>query len=174
MKRGHLPPQQETNLRTHCDACVRILWHLVNVDSPRLTKRRSSATIALVAPIWLQDALRVLLDGTQEMLLIASTTNVESLTRLELREAPDLVLLDADRTNLLAISEVQQILRTWPSTKCVALVDNTGQIPLLKEAGAALSLLKGATPQRIKGVLQALSEPRLGSESSTLPRTPRL
>lgn len=108
------------------------------------------------------------------MLLIASATNVESLTILELKEAPDFVLLDADRTNLLAISEVQQILRTWPSTKCVALVDNTGQIPLLKEAGATLSLLKGSTPQRIKGVLQSLSEPRLGSESSTLPGAPRL
>lgn len=116
----------------------------------------------------------MLLDGTQGMLLIASATNVDSLTMLELESAPDFVLLDADRVNLLAVSEVQRILRTWPRTTCVALVDNTGQIPLLKEAGATLSLLKGATPQRLKGVLQALSEPRLGSESSTLPQASRL
>ena len=127
-----------------------------------------------MAPIWLQDALQVLLDGTQGMLLIAGATNVDSLTMLELESAPDFVLLDADRVNLLAVSEVQRILRTWPRTTCVALVENTGQIPLLKEAGATLSLLKGATPQRLKGVLQALSEPKLGSESSSLPQASRL
>jgi DNA-binding NarL/FixJ family response regulator len=127
-----------------------------------------------VAPTWLQEALQVLLDGTQGMLLIASATNVDSLTMLDMKATPDFVLLDADRVNLMAVSEVQRIIKTWPRATCVALVDNTGQIPLLKEAGASLSLLKGATPQRLKGVLQALSEPMLGSESSTLPQASRL
>jgi AmiR/NasT family two-component response regulator len=122
----------------------------------------------------LQDALKVLLDGTQGVLLIASATNVDSLTMMEMEATPDFVLLDADRVNLMAVSEVQRILKTWPRTNCVALVENTGQISLLKKAGASLSLLKGATPQRLKGVLQALSEPRLGSESSTLPQASRL
>ena len=127
-----------------------------------------------MAPTWLQDALQVLLDGTQGVLLIASATNVDSLTMLELEQAPDFVLLDADRVNLLAVSEVERILRTWPRASVVALVDNTSQIPLMKNAGASLSLLKGATPQRLKGVIQALSEPRLRSESSARPMASRL
>jgi len=144
------------------------------VDGSWSANERSSATIALVAPAWLQDALEVLLDGTEGLLLIASATNVDSLTMLEMESAPDFVLLDADRLNLMAISEVKRIVKTWPRTSCVALVDNTVQIPLLKEAGASLSLLKGATPQRLKAVLQALSEPRLGSETSTLLQASRL
>jgi AmiR/NasT family two-component response regulator len=131
-------------------------------------------TIALVAPTWLQDALVVLLDGTAGLLLVASATNVDSLTMLELDAPPDFVLLDADRINLMAVSEVERIIRTWPKTDCVALVDNTGQIPLLKEAGASLSLLKGATPQRLKEVLQALSEPRLENEYPAQSHSPRL
>ena len=144
------------------------------MDGSWSTNEQSSATIALVAPVWLQDALEVLLDGTEGLLLIASATNVDSLTMLEMESAPDFVLLDADRLNLMAVSEVQRIVKTWPRTSCVALVDNTDQIPLLKEAGASLSLLKGATPERLKGVLQALSEPSLGSETSTLLQASRL
>lgn len=169
-----LPPQPETELRTPFDAFAGVSWHLNAVENPISEKRRSSATIAVVAPTWLQDALQVLLDGTQGMLLIASATNVDSLTMLDLEAAPDFVLLDADRINLMAVSEVERILRTWPRTDCVALVDNADQIPLLKEAGVSLSLLKGATPQRLKGVLQALSEPRLGSESATRSLASRL
>jgi len=160
------------NPRELCLGSTRAIYS--SKDEFQLADGASAATIALVAPPWLQDALQVLLDGTEGVLLVASATNVDSLTMLELEAAPDFVLLDADRVNLMAVSEVQRIMRTWPSTDCVALVDNPGQIPLLKAAGASLSLLKGATPRRLKGVLQALSEPVLGSESTGRSLTSRL
>lgn len=134
----------------------------------------SSASIALVAPKWLQEALQVLFDGTSGVLLIASATDVDSLIMQEMDAAPDFVLLDADRDNSVAVSEVDRIMQAWPKTECVALVDNTGQIQLLKEAGASLTLLKGASPQRLREVFQALAEHKLRSEFTTRPLTPRL
>ena len=92
-------------------------------------------------------------------MLIGSATDVDTL--LEMEEAPDFVLLDADRDSLVAVSEVEQIIQAWPKTDCVALVDNPGQMPLLKQAGASLTLLKGASPQRLREVLQALAEQKL-------------
>ncbi|MCZ6528978.1 MAG: hypothetical protein O6949_01420 [Chloroflexi bacterium] len=129
------------------------------VEEPQPVDGGSSASIALVAPIWLQDALQVLLDGTSGVLLIGSATDVDTL--LEMEEAPDFVLLDADRDSLVAVSEVERIIHAWPKTDCVALVDNPGQMPLLKQAGASLTLLKGASPQRLREVLQALAEQKL-------------
>ncbi|GMR10327.1 MAG: hypothetical protein BMS9Abin28_1148 [Anaerolineae bacterium] len=134
----------------------------------------SSASIALVAPMWLQDALQVLLDGTAGVKLIATATDVDSLTRQEMDGAPDFVLLDADRDNSVAVSEVDRIMQAWPKTECVALVDNTGQIQLLKEVGASLTLLKGASPQRLREVFQALAEHKHRSERATRPLTSRL
>ncbi len=129
------------------------------VEEPQPVDGGSSASIALVAPIWLQDALQVLLDGTSGVMLIGSATDVDTL--LEMEEAPDFVLLDADRDSLVAVSEVERIIHAWPKTDCVALVDNPGQMPLLKQAGASLTLLKGASPQRLREVLQALAEQKL-------------
>ena len=134
----------------------------------------STASIALVAPTWLQDALEVLLDGTTGVLLVASATDVDSLIMLELEEAPDFVLLDADRENSIAVSEVKRITSIWPAAECVALIDNTDQIPLLKEAGASLTLFKGTSPQRLREVLQALANPKPSSESRTGPQPSRL
>ena len=118
--------------------------------------------------MWLQDALQVLLDGTSGVVLVATATDVDSLTMLDLEGAPDFVILDAERDNDLARSQVNQIRRAWPKAECVVMVDNTGQMPLLKEAGASLTLLKGATPQRLREVLEALFEHKLRSESGAL------
>ena len=129
------------------------------MEGPQPVDRGSSASFALVAPIWLQDALQVLLDGTSGVRLIAIATDVYTL--LEMEEAPDIVLLDADRDNSVAVSEVERIMHAWPKTDCVALVDNPGQMPLLKQVGASLTLLKGASPRRLREVLQALAEHKL-------------
>ena len=138
----------------------------------RIPPRYASASMALVAPMWLQDALQVLLEGTSGVALVATATDVDSLTMLEMESDPDFVLLDADRDSASAVSQVKQIKSTWRKAECVALVDNTGQMPLLKEVGVSLTLLKGASPQRLREVLEALSEHKLRSESSAL--VPRL
>jgi DNA-binding NarL/FixJ family response regulator len=93
---------------------------------------------------------------------------------LEMEEAPDFVLLDADRNDLAAVSEVEQITRSWPKTDCVAMVDNSSHFQLLKDAGASLTLLKGATPQRLREVLQALAEYKRRSKIAARPFTSQL
>jgi len=144
---------------------------MANTVSP---SNESTATIALVAPAWLQEALHVLLDGTQGVLLIASATNVDSLTKLEMEGSPDFVLLDADSDNAIAVSEVKRINHAWPKTDCIALVDNTRQIPLLKDVGVSLTLLKGASPKRLREVLQVLAEHKLRSQIAFRPMASRL
>lgn len=144
------------------------------MEEPRFANGGSAASIALVAPIWLQDALQVLLDGTSGVMLIASATDVDSLTLLEMERAPDFVLLDADRESQNAASEVGRITHLWPKTECVALVDNSGQIQLLKDAGASLILLKGATPQRLREVLQTLAEHKRSDNLTARPLTSQL
>lgn len=130
---------------------------------------KTSATIALVAPAWLQEALQILLDGTRGVLLIASSESVDSLTRLEMEGSPDFVLLDADRDSAIAVSEVKCINHSWPKTDCIALVDNTRQIPLLKDVGVSLTLLKGASPKRLRELLQVLAEHKLRSQTAFRP-----
>ncbi len=141
-----------------CDACVEHMWHLTAMANTLSPHDKSPATIALVAPAWLQEALKVLLDGTQGVLLIASAEYVDSLTKLEMEGSPDFVLLYADRNTAIAVSEVKRINHAWPKTDCIALVDNTRQIPLLKDVGVSLTLLKGASPKRLREVLQVLAE----------------
>lgn len=128
---------------------------------------RSAASIVLVAPVWLQDAMEVLLDGTTGVVLIASATDVDSLIMLDMVSAPDFVLLDANRDNLAAVSEVQRVMEAWPRTECVVLVEDSSQIQILKSAGASFSLLKGASPQRLREVLEALAENKMVSEHSS-------
>lgn len=144
------------------------------MEKPQRGDEGSSASIALVAPIWLQDALQVLLDGTSEVVLTASATDVDSLTLLEMERAPDFVLLDADRDSAIAVSEVKRINHAWPKTDCIALVDNSRQIPLLKEVGVSLTLLKGTSPQRLREVLQTLAEHKLRTENTIPPRNSQL
>ena len=116
------------------------------------------STIALVAPEWLQDALEVLLEGSSDLELIASSTDVDSLVLLTLPTNPDLVLLDTAIAEEAAIKEVQQIRVHWPHVTCVALVDRSAQMGPVKEAGADLTVLKGSSAQRLKEVLEALSK----------------
>lgn len=124
-------------------------------------------TIAVVAPSWLQDALEVMLEGTAGVRQIASASDVDSLVMLELESAPDFVILDANRRDEVAILEVRLLLTTWPKADCIVLVDDSRQISLTKGAGASLTLLKGASPQRLREVLQALAESRRGNRLGT-------
>ena len=120
-----------------------------------------ASTIAVVAPRWLQDALEVLLDGTSDMQLVASATDIDSLILLDLDRTPEFVLLDAGLGDREAVEQVHQIVATWPGTDCIVLVDRSIQMTAVKEAGASLALLKGSSPQRLKEVLKALSEAKL-------------
>ncbi len=115
-----------------------------------------------------------MLDGTQGVLLIASAENVDSLTKLEMERSPDFVLLDADRDSAIAVSEVKRITHAWPRTDCIALVDNTRQIPLLKDVGVSLTLLKGASPKRLREVLQVLAEHKRRTQITFRPKASRL
>ncbi len=111
--------------------------------------------------------MQVLLDGTAGIVLTASATDVDSLVLLEMDVSPDFVLLYANQNHLAASAEVKQIAKLWPKTDCVVLVEEPKHFQLMKEAGASFVLLKGATPQRLREIIESLADLKLQSEMRT-------
>lgn len=103
--------------------------------------------VAAVVPVWLQDALAVLLKSEQDVKLIACTATVQTLLLLSLEQAPDLVILEADDRDERASDLVRQIKAIWPASRCLVLVEHNRQRGLMQSAGADEVLLKGIPPK---------------------------
>jgi DNA-binding NarL/FixJ family response regulator len=106
-------------------------------------------TIAAVVPVWLQDALAVLLKSEQDVRLVACTATVQTLLLLSLEQAPDLVLLKTDEHDQRATDQVRQIKAVWPASQCLALVEHNGQGGLVRAVGADEVLPSGASAQQL-------------------------
>ena len=112
-------------------------------------------TIAAVVPVWLQDALAVLLKSEQDVRLVACTATVQTLLLLSLEQAPDLVLLKTDEHDQRATDQVRQIKAIWPASRCLVLVEHNRQGGLLRAAGADEILLTGSpAPQLLASIRQ--------------------
>ena len=106
-------------------------------------------TVAAVVPIWLQDALAVLLKSEEEIKLVACTATVQTLLLLALERTPSLVILAADERDEQAANQVRQIKAVWPASRCLVLVEQNRQRSLMRSAGADEVLLKGIPPQQL-------------------------
>jgi DNA-binding NarL/FixJ family response regulator len=106
-------------------------------------------TIAAVVPVWLQDALAVLLKSEQNLKLIACTATVQTLLLLSLEQTPALVILEADERDERATDQVRQLRAVWPASRCLVLVEHNRQHTLMRAAGADEVLLKGLLPQQL-------------------------
>ena len=109
----------------------------------------SPIVVAAVVPVWLQDALAVLLKSEPTVRLIACTATVQTLLLLSLEEIPDLVLLDAAEQDEDTSHQIRQIKAVWPTSRCLVLVEDNRQRTPIQAAGADEILLKGATPQQL-------------------------
>ena len=106
-------------------------------------------TVAAVVPVWLQDALAVLLKSEQDIKLVACTATVQTLLLLSLEQAPALVILEADERDERATDQVRRIKAVWPASRCLVLVEHSRQHSLVRKAGADEVLLKGVLPQQL-------------------------
>jgi DNA-binding NarL/FixJ family response regulator len=106
-------------------------------------------TVAAVVPVWLQDALAVLLKSERDVKLIACTASVQTLLLLSLDQVPDLVIFQVAEQDDRASNQVKQIKAVWPASRCLVVVDHSGQQGLMRETGADEVMLKGILPQKL-------------------------
>jgi DNA-binding NarL/FixJ family response regulator len=122
----------------------------------------SLTSAAIIAPVWLQSALSVLLLATPNLELAACTTTVPALLSQGDLNAEDeggmpaLVILYAASEDDLAFSQVRQIKEAWPGARCLALVDAGRQRPSALAAGADRVLLKGTPATQLSAAIRTL------------------
>ena len=121
----------------------------MTIPQDDLSRVERPTTIAAVVPVWLQDALAVLLKSDQLVRLGACTATIQTMLLLSLDRSPDVVLLDADEQDEKASSQVKQIKTVWPDSRCIVLVEQGGQQNLMQASGADEVLLKGVTPNQL-------------------------
>jgi DNA-binding NarL/FixJ family response regulator len=110
--------------------------------------------VALVAPVWLREALLILLQSMRGVRLVASCPTVNELLAQTIPSVPDLVLIDAKRELEAACEQVSLLKTHWPDVHCIVLADHIRQQDALKSAGADRVLIKGAPPQQICAAIQ--------------------
>ncbi len=114
--------------------------------------------IAAIVPVWLQDALAVLLKSDQSIRLVACTATIQTMLLLSLDRAPDLVLLDVDERDEQASDQVRQIRAVWPDARCITLIDRGGQQSVMQAAGADEVLLKGTLAKQLLTVIHRVAQ----------------
>jgi DNA-binding NarL/FixJ family response regulator len=123
-----------------------------------LSRVEHPTTIAAVVPVWLQDALAVLLKSDQSVRLVACTATIQTMLLLSLGRSPDVVLLDAAEQDEKASSQVRQIKTVWPDSRCIVLVEHGGQQSLMQASGADEVLLKGASSEQLFTVIHRVAQ----------------
>lgn len=116
--------------------------------------------IAILAPGWLQEALSILLLSENSFMLAAATQNEEELFSLSLSQAPDIIVIDADRRLNKAVGQITRIKKKLHSATCLILVEQTNQNHPLTEAGADAVILKGSPPSHILELIKQFAEKR--------------
>ncbi len=124
-------------------------------------------SVAIVAPIWLQNALLVYLHSAPELKLVACTATVPILLALDLQQIPDLIILEADKKSENAQNQVKRLKISWPASHIIALIQHSSQAALVQAAGAAEILLSGTAPEEL---MRAISRLRgIDKETTTDP-----
>ncbi len=125
--------------------------------------------VAIVAPVWLQNALMVLLHAEPDLKLVACTATVQVLLSLDLEQSPDLVILEANEQLERAEEQLRRIKTAWPTSGCVALIEERRQSALIRAAGADEILLKGATPEQLLNAIRRLRQQHQGPAPNVSP-----
>jgi DNA-binding NarL/FixJ family response regulator len=105
-------------------------------------------TIAIVAPQWLQDGLAVVIKSIPHLQLIACTGSVQILLLLDLKHAPDLVVLTLDKPDIKASDQIKQVKFIYPYARCLVLIQEPAHSTSVHAAGADETLLQGASAEQ--------------------------
>ena len=124
--------------------------------SSRVEGTLVTLAVAVVAPVWFQEPLAVLLHAAPGTRLWAYGSSNEELLSLPMQEAPDLVLLYG--SDMHPAGQVKQVKAGWPTAQCVALIRDRQQESDVIEAGADVVLLQGIAPGQLLAAIDGLRE----------------
>jgi hypothetical protein len=126
-----------------------------------------STSVAIVAPVWLQNALLVFLHSAPELKLIACTATVQVLLALDLEQIPELIILETDKRREQAQQQIRRIKDAWPTSNIIALIQHLSLRALMQAAGANEVLVSGTAPEQLR-----LAISRLKSSDKASPADP--
>lgn len=110
----------------------------------------SSTYVAVVAPVWLQNALLVFLHSTPELKLVACTATVEILLALDLAQPPKLIILQTGKSYKHAQDQINRIKTAWPASNIIALVPHKSLEPFVHAVGADEVLDSEVAPEQLR------------------------
>jgi hypothetical protein len=112
--------------------------------------------VAIVAPVWLQNALLVFLHSAPELKLVACTATVPVLLALDLEQIPELIIIETDRRREQAQQQVKHLKAAWPAIKLIALIPHQGLRALMQVVGADEVLVSGTAPEQLRRAISRL------------------
>jgi DNA-binding NarL/FixJ family response regulator len=125
---------------------------------PETNRERPPTKVVVVAPVWLKEALLILLQSAANIQLVTSVVSVAELLEQPPKVDPDLVLIDGKRELEGAYDQVSRVKARWPGAYCIILVDHINQQEVLKAAGADQILVKGVSPQRLMAAIRQVEQ----------------
>jgi DNA-binding NarL/FixJ family response regulator len=126
-----------------------------------------SISVAIVAPVWLQNALLVFLHSAPELKLVACTATVQVLLALDLEKIPELIILETDKRRERAQEQIKRLKAAWPASNLLALIAHKSLGALMQAAGADEVLVSGTAPEQLR-----LAISRLMSSDKDTPTDP--
>ena len=116
-----------------------------------------STYVAIVAPVWLQNALLVFLHSAPELKLVACTATVPVLLALDLIQIPKLIILETDRRREQAQEQIRGLKAAWPDSRLIALIHHNSLRALMRAAGADEVLGSETAPEQLRLAISRLS-----------------
>jgi DNA-binding NarL/FixJ family response regulator len=118
--------------------------------------------VAVVAPLWLQDGLAVVIKAIPRLRLVACTGSLQSFLLIDLDRAPDLVVLALDARDAKAGNEIRQAKFVYPNARYLVMIQEAAQNVSARAAGADETLLQGASAEQFSAAVSRL----IGSEQA--------
>jgi hypothetical protein len=112
--------------------------------------------VAIVAPVWLQDALLVFLRSISELKLVACVATVQVLLSLDLEQTPELIILETDKKYGHAQEQIRSIKTAWPDSHIIALIPHNGLKPFIQAADVDEVLVSGVAPEQLRQTISRL------------------
>ena len=130
-------------------------------------------TIALLVaqPGPLRNSLQAVLNALPEIEVVAEARDVAIINQASDGLQPDIILIEVEGADEPVTTAVQQVKRSWPSARCILLVETAQQQQAAEIAGSDVVLFKGCrAPQlvnHIEVLLAAMKNPDVQSNQET-------
>jgi DNA-binding NarL/FixJ family response regulator len=115
-----------------------------------------STSVAIVAPVWLQNALLVFLHSSPSLKLVACTATVQVLLALDLEQTPQIIIIETDKRRDHAQDQIKWIKAAWPASSIIALIPHSNLRALMRAAGADEVLVSGSEPEQLRQAISHL------------------